>query len=299
MNQSLNHYYIFYTVATHRSFSAAAKELFISQPAVSKAVSKLEDELSTQLFHRTSKGVFLTDSGEVLYKQLQIAFQAIKSGEEQLRKTEAMDTEKLSIGTSSTLCKYILLPYLRKFIPQNPHVKISISCINGPEIIEGLENGSIDFGIMGETDKVPFHPIRNINNGFVCTATYLNKMRKQAYASGNPFLADSDLFAYATLLLLTPNNLTRQYLDRYMEANQLTAGQIIEMTSMDLLIEFAKTGLGIAWVIQDYVEKELEEGTLVLLSTRVPIPSRKIGITYASNATMSHAMERFLQGFDL
>ena len=299
MNQSLNHYYIFYTVATYRNFSTAARNLFISQPAVSKAVSKLEDELSTQLFHRTTKGVFLTDAGEILYKQLQIAFHAIESGEEQIRKSETLDAEKLSIGTSSTLCKYVLLPYLRKFIPENPHVKISISCINGPEIIEGLNDGSLDFGIMGETDKVPFHTIRNINNAFVCTLPYLNKLRRQAYTSDKPFMADSDLFAFGTLLLLTPNNLTRQYLDRYMEANQLSAGQIIEMTSMDLLIEFAKTGLGIAWVIRDYVEKELEEGTLVLLSTRVPIPSRKIGITYSSNATMSRPMERFLQGFHM
>lgn len=299
MNQSLNHYYIFYTVATYRNFSTAARQLYISQPAVSKAVSKLEDELSTQLFHRTTKGVFLTDAGEILYKQLQIAFHAIESGEEQIKKNETLDTQRLSIGASTTLCKYVLLPYLRKFIPENPHVKISISCINGQEIIEGLENGTLDFGIMGETDKVPFHPIRNINYAFVCTTPYLNKLRRLAYTSDKPCTADSDLFAFGTLLLLPQNNLSRQYLDRYMASNQLTANQIIDVTHIDLLIDFAKTGLGIAWVIRDYVEKDLEEGTLVLLSTRVPIPSRKIGITYASNATMSRPMERFLQGFHM
>ena len=299
MNQSLNHYYIFYTVATFRNFSTAAKKLYISQPAVSKAVSKLEAELSTQLFYRTNKGVFLTGAGNILYKQLQIAFHAIESGEERIKKIETPDTERLSIGASTTLCKYVLLPYLREFIPKNPHVKISISCINGQEIIDGLENGTLDFGIMGETDKVPFHPIRNINYAFVCTASYLNKLRRLAYTSDKPCTADSDLFAFGTLLLLPPNNLSRQYLDRYMASNQLTANQIIDVTNIDLLIDFAKTGLGIAWVIRDYVEKDLEEGTLVLLSTRVPIPSRKIGITYASNATMSRTMEQFLQGFHM
>ena len=70
MHQALNQYHIFYIVAGCGNFSAAAKQLYISQPAVSKAVAKLEEELDTTLFYRTTKGVQLTDAGETLYQQL-------------------------------------------------------------------------------------------------------------------------------------------------------------------------------------------------------------------------------------
>ena len=81
---SLNLYYIFYTVAQCGNISAAAKKLFISQPAVSKSISKLEENFPTPLLQRTSKGVILTESGQILYQQLDTAFQAIKHGEEQI-----------------------------------------------------------------------------------------------------------------------------------------------------------------------------------------------------------------------
>ena len=88
MNQSLNQYYIFYVVAACNSFSKAAVKLYISQPAVSKSVARLEEELGTALFYRMNKGVRLTDAGEVLYRQLEVAFRAIETGEAQLRKLE-------------------------------------------------------------------------------------------------------------------------------------------------------------------------------------------------------------------
>ena len=85
---SLNLYHIFYTVAQEKNISNASKKLFISQPAVSKAILKLEANLNSQLFVRSSKGVSLTDSGELLYQHLDTAFHAIKLGEEQLQKNE-------------------------------------------------------------------------------------------------------------------------------------------------------------------------------------------------------------------
>jgi len=297
MNQPLNHYYIFYTVATYHSFSAAAKQLYISQPAVSKAVSKLESELAIQLFHRAAKGVRLTCAGELLYKQLEIAFQAIENGEEALRQAEKSSIQKLSIGTSTTLCKYVLLPFLRRFIPQNPDIRLSISCQHSFETFKELENGTLDIGLTGETDRLTFHPIQNISDVFVCTGQYLNQLRKQAHAAGMTFTADSDLFSLGTLLMLPTANISRQQIDRYLQFNQIPVGQILEVSTMDLLIDFALTGLGIACVVRDYVEKELTEGTLVLLSTKVPVPSRKIGISYSSRLPITDSMERFLKDF--
>ena len=74
------------------------------------------------------RGVRLTETGEILFRQVESAFDAICQGEEQLRKVQELGMGHLSIGVSSTLCKYVLLPYLSRFTRENPHIQISISC---------------------------------------------------------------------------------------------------------------------------------------------------------------------------
>lgn len=85
MDQNLNLYHVFYEVANCHNLSVAAKKMYISQPAVSKAVSKLEENLNTTLFHRSSRGVSLTHEGELLYRYVEQALYSLKSGEEQLK----------------------------------------------------------------------------------------------------------------------------------------------------------------------------------------------------------------------
>ncbi len=344
MKNQLNLYYIFCTAAKCGSISLAAKELFISQPAVSKAISKLEESFGTKLFMRGSRGVTLTDSGKLLFQQLETAFYAIHAGEEQLVKNEALGVGKLSIGVSTTLCKYVLLPYLKEFIRQNPHIKISISCQpshetiaaleNGQldgvsttlckyvllpylkefirqnphikisiscqpshETIAALENGQLDIGLVGEAENtgLSFHALRTISDVFVANRDYLNLLTERIYSEKKEtILADREFFSHATLLLLNRGNMSRQLVDKYMLLQDIASEQQVEVSTMDLLIDFAKIGMGIACVTKDFVEKELKEGSLVLVSTREPIPSRQIGFSYGERH-ITPAMEKFLK----
>ncbi len=116
MEQNLSQYRIFYEVAKTGNISKAAKELYISQPAISKAISKLEDSLKVSLFTRSSRGVHLTPEGELLFGYVQTAFQALDLGEQELKRIQEFNIGHLKIGVSNTLCKYILLPYLKNFI---------------------------------------------------------------------------------------------------------------------------------------------------------------------------------------
>ena len=87
MNQNLSSYWIFYTVANAGNISKAAKELYISQPAISKSIQKLEDGLECKLFSRSSRGVVLTDEGRLLYDHVSEAFEALNEGEEKLKRS--------------------------------------------------------------------------------------------------------------------------------------------------------------------------------------------------------------------
>lgn len=298
MTNSLNLYHIFYEAARCGNISAAAKTLYISQPAVSKAIQKLEENLSSPLLLRSSRGVRLTEAGELLYRQLDTAFRAITAGEEQLRANEKLGIGSLSIGVSTTLCKYVLLPHLQEFIRENPHVKVSISCQSTFETIAGLSDGSLDIGLVGESERMAgleFRPLREISDVFVATQSYLDHLASRvSYETGRDCPDRSELFAHATLLLLDKKNVTRQYVDRYLLKQDITMGQQLEVTTMDLLIDFARIGLGIACVIREFIEKELEEGSLICFPPPQPIPPRQIGLAYGRNCSHNASALKFL-----
>lgn len=290
MNQNLNYYKAFYMVAKYRNISKAADALFISQPAISKSLSRLEENLGCTLFSRTSRGVSLTADGEILYERIREAFAAIEAGEEELRHRTELGIGQLRIGVSTTLCKYILLPYLQNFIRQHPHIRITIECQSTLHTVELLESGQIDIGLIGAPKHhgtLTFLPLKKIQDTFVATQSYLDNLSIREHT-------DSDLFLSATLMLLDEENITRQYINDYFYRNQIKTNQILEVSSMDLLIEFAKIGIGAACVIREFVEQELKESTLIEIPMAEPIESRSIGFAYSNSHKLSKSALTFL-----
>ena len=152
MFDNLNYYRVFYTVANTGNISKAADMLFISQPAISKAISKLEDGLHVKLFLRSSKGVTLTDEGQVLYNHIEKAFSNISQGEDEIRHIHELGIGQLKIGVSTSLCKHILLDKLQTFILENPHIKVIIDCHSTVNTLKLLNDGRIDIGLICKTD---------------------------------------------------------------------------------------------------------------------------------------------------
>ena len=150
---TLNLYNIFLTVAQTMNLSAASKRLFISQPAISKAVKQLENELGTTLFFRNSRGVQLTEDGELLYSHIFNAFNEIATGEQLLNSRKELGIGRIRFGASNTLCKYILLPRLQKYVRRNPHISISINCQSSLHTRTLIDNRDIDIGLIATPDS--------------------------------------------------------------------------------------------------------------------------------------------------
>lgn len=298
MEANLNLYHIFYITAKVGNISLAAKELYISQPAVSKSISKLEEALDTILFNRSSKGVSLTAEGKLLYEQLEKAFASISFGEEQVRKINKLGIGQITIGVSTTLCKYVLLPYLQKFIQNNPHIRVSIACQPTAETIRNLQNGSIDIGLIGESKhmkELDFYPVMEIQDAFVTTKRYLTNLStrldmspKQLYEHNN-----AAIWSESTFLMLHEENISRQYIDAYLKQENIILSQFLEISTMDLLIEFAKIDMGIACVIDNFIEKELNDDVLIKLPLRARIPKRKIGFALKKQINPTMPVQKF------
>lgn len=290
MEQNLSGYKIFYEVASCGNISKAAKELYISQPAISKSIVKLEDSLDVKLFNRNSRGVSLTEEGEMLYAHIRSAFEAIDAAEAELKRMKEFNIGHIRIGVSATLCRYILLPYLKRFIERYPNIRISIETAPTAQTLLALEQKRIDIGLVADPksrrQEFAFRTAMDIHDVFVATPAYLKNLQ---LLNGT----DADVFACGNIMLLDQANMTRRHIDNYFKDHDIEPQQVLEVTSMDLLIEFAKIGMGIAPVIRELVQEDLEAGRLIELPITPAIPSRTIGFAYHA-ANHSKALEAFL-----
>ena len=272
MQQNLSLYHVFSTVARTGNISLAAKELFISQPAISKSIQKLEENLDTTLFKRSSRGVVLTPDGELLYTKTREAFSLLQEGEAAILHNRSRDIPRLRLGASSTLSKYVLLPRLKSYITQFPQTRIAISCQSTYQTLRLLDEEKIDLGLIGRPKKLQsysFRPLLSIQDTFVSTEQYLNNQQK--------LYPEEPLFHTATFVMLDEENITRQIVGTTLKEHQIEPSHILEVTSMDLLIQFAKISLGIACVIREFVQQELSEKTLTEVPIGFVFPKREVG----------------------
>lgn len=332
MHQNLNHYRIFYEVAKSGNISKAADALYISQPAVSKSISRLEQSLNHTLFLRSKKGVKLTEEGSTLFEYLRQAFDSIDTAERTLQRMGQFGIGQLRIGVSTSLCKHILLSYLQDFIRENPHVKISIECNPTFETIQLLKQDKIDIGLICDTPLEKgyhFSPLRSIHDTFVTTQTYLDNLflregdssfskeapvHKTSSISGttvskeadndilssipnisglllfsdnkeasisNASFSEKEILEKSNLMLLDKENISRIFIDDYFSKYHIHPRQVLEINNMDLLIDFAAIGMGVACVVREFISTYIENGQVIEIPMDYTIPERTIGFLYA------------------
>ncbi len=325
MYDNLNNYKVFLTVANTGSISNAANALFISQPAVSKSVSNLEEGLGVSLFIRNSRGVTLTDEGKILYEHVNNAFNSISQGEDELKRINELGIGQLKIGVSTSLCKHILLDYLQGFINEYPHIKMNIYCHSTANTIKLLDEGKIDLGLICHTElprDMEYIPLKSIHDVFVTSTSYLENLNlrekgEEKHATSNPWLfagnitsllkeevsarntkkesmPTNEILEKSNLMLLEPGNVTRNHIDRYMLKQNIFPSQILEINNMDLLIDFAAIGMGVSSVVREFAEEQLKSGQIVELPLDTPIPERNVGFLFHNSKNKSAQLEKFL-----
>lgn len=289
MVSKLDLYKIFAVVGKNNSFSAAAKELYLTQPAVSQSIMQLEDELDTRLFNRTPKGVSLTHEGKLLFEYANSALNLLDAGEEKILAFNNLTAGELKIGVGDTIAKHLLLPYLETFHNSYPNIKFKI--INGTtfETIDLLKSGEIDIAICNFPvidGALEQRPIIDIHDIFVCGEKF------KAFVSKDFSFKDIMKFP---LILLEPNSNSREYIETFLSEKGIQLAPEFELGSHDLLLEFAKINLGIACVTKEFSKEYLEKGILYELPLQEKIPPRSIGVCYLKSVPLSPASMKFVK----
>ena len=229
-----------------------------------------------------------------MYEHVKQAFDALGTGEEKLKRSIELGVGQLKIGVSTTLCKYMLLPYLKEFIHRNPHISISIECQSTNDTLKLLDDNKIDIGLIGKPEILKgyeFYYLDKIEDIFVATKDYLRNLSARG-------IKKHDILQHSTLMLLDKNNMTRQYIDDYLQENQIHVKDSIDISNMDLLIDFAKIGVGVACVIKSFVTDELADGSLIEIPLGIPIHEREVGFAYKNSAALPKSLKSFIDFYE-
>ena len=279
MNIDFELYRIFYTVANNKNITKASEELNISQPAISKSIKNLEEQLGGQLFVRTKRGVILTDEGKEFYNYIKQAIEYISNAENKFTELINLETGCVKIGISTTLTKEFLLPYLEEFHRLYPKIDIQIMTNISSELFPKLRNGLIEIIILNLNEKkygndIHITKCKKITDCFVVNKTYSDLINNE--------ISIKELNKYPLILQSKGSN-TREFIDNFAKENNIILKPNIELASYFLVVEFAKIGLGIGYVTKDYVKKELKNKELYEIKLKEKIPSRYIGIATSTN----------------
>lgn len=291
MNINFELYRVFYAVANNGNITKASQELNISQPAISKSIKNLEEQLGGTLFIRTKKGVILTEEGKEFYNYIKQAIEYITNAENKFTDLINLEVGCIKIGISTTLTKEFLLPYLEKFHILYPKIDIQILTNQTFELLPKLRNGLIDIVILNLNNKnydndIDIIKCKKINDCFIVNNKYLDLINKK--------LSLNDLNNYP-LILQTKGSNTRDFLDSIAKDNNIVFNPNIELASYTLVVEFTKIGFGIGYATKEYIHKELDNKELFELKIKEKIPSRYIGIAISKHHLPNFSTKKLIE----
>lgn len=292
MISKIDLYRIFLVVSKSKSFSKAAQQLFMTQPAVSQSIAKLEQELNTSLFYRTPKGITLTNEGKVLHDYVNQALGILDAAEHKMVEFKSLKTGTLRIGVGDTISRFFLLPYLEAFYMKYPGIRLKVMNGTTNEITAFIKAGEADVGICNlpvEDEMLDVRPCKSIHDIFVCGRKYVNLTRKPIQLS---------LLNKMPLIFLEKKANSRNYVEAFFKENGYDLSPEFELGSHDLLLQFAKINLGIACVTKEFAEDEISRGELFEVPLVTPIPKRSIGIVTLKKVPISHAAKKFITLID-
>lgn len=286
-NITLRQLKIFEAVARHLSFSRAAEELHLTQPAVSMQVQALEGQAGLPLTEQAGKKVRLTAAGEEVARQARRIAEQLREAGEALAALKGVEAGRLKIGVVST-AKYFAPALLAEFRRRHPGVEIQLNVSNRGTVVRQLAENEIDLAIMGTPPSE-----------FETVATVFAEHPLVFIAAPDHPLAgkrriDPGQLAAETLLFREPGSGTRGALERYLGEHQVNVGATMELGSNETIKQAVMAGLGISFISEHTIGLERAVGRLVKLSVAGTPVSRQWRLVYRTDKRLMPAAIAFI-----
>ena len=268
MNVTFRQLRVFEAVARHLSFTRAAEELHLTQPAVSMQVKQMEGAIGLPLFEQMGRSIHLTEAGEVMHHYSRLIAENLAEAEQAMEELKGIEGGRLRVTVASTV-NYFATRLLSDFCRQHQGVRVVLDVTNREGLLATLEANETDIALMGkppdglDVDAEPF-----MENPLVVIA-----------APDHPLAGRSRIplvrLREETFLMREPGSGTRMAMERFFREKSVALSSTIEMTSNEAIKQSVQAGLGLGIVSAHTLELELEVGRLVTLKVEsFPIKRR-------------------------
>lgn len=288
MNITFRQLKVFAAVARHRSFTRAAEELGLSQPAVSMQVKQLENQLDVSLFENLGKKTFLTEAGKEAFQYAREVIRQLEEMENALAGLKGMEKGRLRIAVATT-ANYFVPTLLGEFCKRFPKVTVSLEVTNRETLLDQLAENETDLVVMGrppeeaDTEAVVF-----MDNPLVLVAPPGHSL---AHARNIPL----ERLRQEVFLVREPGSGTRVAQERFFSQHDIHITTGMEVGSNEAIKQSVQAGLGLGLLSQDTLEMELTLGRLVILDVQHFPIMRHWYIVHRKGKRLSTVAEAFKQ----
>jgi DNA-binding transcriptional LysR family regulator len=278
----------FIEVASHKSFTKAAAHSYLTQPSLSKAVKKLEDELHVELFDRSTRNLRLTDAGRIVFQQGQKALGALEELDILLDEMKEVVVGEIKMGVPPLIGTLFFPRIARNFHKKYPKVTLELVELGAKRISQLVENGEIDLGIIvlpASESKFDVYPF--IQDEFVL---YLHEDHRLA---NKKVVSLSDL-KDEKFILFSEDFALHDYIKQSCEEAGFTAEISYQSSQWDLIIELVSSNLGITLMPRSIYYKQTNTNVKIVPIEK-PTLYWKLGIITKKGAYHSFALKELLK----
>lgn len=286
---NLNQLKIFYAVAQKKSFTMAARELFLTQPAVTIQIQKVEREYETKLFDRIGKKIFLTESGKILFSYAEKILNLFGQAEEALTDAKELKSGKLSIGASATVGSYYLPKIFEVFGKKYPNIEIEMTLANSYTVVEDVLALKNDLGFIG---RLP-HLERLV------VIPFLEEELVLIVPPNHPLTHKEEVFfedlSGQPLISREMGSATRKLVEESATKKGVSMRVVMDLASNEAIKRAVEDGLGISIISKYVAQKEVDQGVLRMVTLADERIMRRFFIIYHEDKYLSNTLRAFLK----
>ena len=259
MNITLRQLQVFERVARRLSFTRAAEELFLTQPAVSMQIKQFEEAIGLPLFERLGKKIYLTPAGDELYQLSRSIAHQIEEAEQILEELKGSESGRMNVSVANTV-HYFAIRMLAEFCRRHPKVRVSFKVTNRKGLLKNLEDNEADILLMGQPpDNQDLQAEAFLKNPLVIIAP-----------PGHPLSGQKNIalkaLASETFIMREMGSGTRYSVEKFLAERGVHLTVSMEMNTNGAIKQGVEDGLGLGIVSIHTLERELESNRLVVLN---------------------------------
>jgi DNA-binding transcriptional LysR family regulator len=280
---------VFLAVATSGSFSRAAREvLHISQPAVSKHVQTLEEELGVPLFQRVGKRVILTEAGQIVQHYAEQVLALARDTQQTLRELHGLQRGTLRLGASSTPGIYLLPPVLATFVQRYPGITLELEIANSQRVVDGVLARQWDLGMIG----IPLmHPHLHVQPYWRDTLVLI--VASHHHLATRPAVTLADL-SEETWIFREAGSASGQVVKGVLNGAHLVQAHTLVLQGSEGVKQAVMAGLGIAMVSRFAITLEVQQGVLRILPLTDVQAERDLCLIWRKDSRLPAAVHALL-----